>query len=324
MDKKIFETYKFNFTNERLKLTILPTEQCNFRCPYCWEDYQYGRMKRETIDGIKNLLSNRAKTLKLLEIEWFGGEPLLATDIILEISKHIKELQKKYSKLVYLGSITTNGYLLNSNTFNELSNLGITRFCVCLDGLAEIHNKTRKLVNGDGTFDTILNNLLAMKKTNIDFNIIITIHYFKENYFETTKPLIEYINNNFMNDNRFRLLFRPIQRLGGKNDCEIKIITTGEEQQIQNYLSEFVKGINMIHKPEYYVCDASAINTIVIRSNGNIGKCIVALNEDCNNVGKINSDGTLDIDNEKYLAWSKGFDTEDKNFLTCPLKFIKK
>ena len=323
MDKKVLETYKFYFTNERLKLIILPTEQCNFRCPYCWEDYQYGRMKRPTINGIKSLLSNRAKTLKLLEIEWFGGEPLLAVDIISEISKHIQELQKKYSSLVYRGSMTTNGYLLDNNIFNELYNLGIIRYCICLDGFAEIHNETRKLANGEGTFDTILNNLLSMKKTNTNFDLIITIHYFKENYLETVKPLITSINKNFMNDNRFKVLFKSIQRLGGKNDCEIKIITSREEQEIQNYLLKFVKDVYIIHKSEYYVCDASALNTMVIRSNGNIGKCIVATKEDCNKVGKINTDGTLDLDNKKYLVWSNGFETENKDFLTCPLKFVK-
>ena len=54
-------------------LTLMPTEQCNFRCTYCYEDFSIGKMKEDVIRGIKNLLKQRIPTLKYLNISWFGG-----------------------------------------------------------------------------------------------------------------------------------------------------------------------------------------------------------------------------------------------------------
>lgn len=64
----------YSSLNKSLHLVILPTEQCNFRCFYCYEDYQNGKMSLETINGLKKFLENRAQDLDLLILEWFGGE----------------------------------------------------------------------------------------------------------------------------------------------------------------------------------------------------------------------------------------------------------
>lgn len=77
-----------------LGLIILPTEKCNFRCTYCYEDFENKRIDKKVVDGIKNLLSNRSNNLKILNIELFGGEPLLTKDIFFDILSHAKNLEK--------------------------------------------------------------------------------------------------------------------------------------------------------------------------------------------------------------------------------------
>ena len=74
----------------RLHLIILPTEQCNFRCKYCYEDFKVGKMAKFCVEGINKLISQRLPNTSNLTISWFGGEPLLALDIISNISHHIK------------------------------------------------------------------------------------------------------------------------------------------------------------------------------------------------------------------------------------------
>ena len=116
-----------------LYLTILPTEKCNFRCVYCYETFELGNMSEKTVKGIKNLLSESVKTIKHLKISWFGGEPTLNMNAIVEISSHIIELQKQY-KFKYESIMTTNAYLIDSEVMSNLCNLGINNFQITLDG----------------------------------------------------------------------------------------------------------------------------------------------------------------------------------------------
>ena len=60
------------FSNRRLELIVMPTEQCNFRCTYCYEDFRLGRMNSNTIESLRSLLSNRIDKLDQLYISWFG------------------------------------------------------------------------------------------------------------------------------------------------------------------------------------------------------------------------------------------------------------
>lgn len=70
-------------------ITICPTLACNFECPYCFEDRGRGKMAPEIQDDIVRLAERMldASKAKKLAITWFGGEPLMATDVIEALSK---------------------------------------------------------------------------------------------------------------------------------------------------------------------------------------------------------------------------------------------
>src|SRR5438034_1340131 len=95
--------------NDTFHLILLPTEKCNFRCTYCYEDFAIGRMSPVTIQSVTRLIDRRVADLSLLHISWFGGEPLIALPIIEEISNHIVKVTKYTNGLHYVGDITTNG-----------------------------------------------------------------------------------------------------------------------------------------------------------------------------------------------------------------------
>src|SRR5690242_7308023 len=88
-DQRYARQFANAFSNSNLQLILFPTEQCNFRCTYCYEDFALGRMSDEIISGVKNLIAKR-KDLKHLNIMWFGGEPTAALDIVLDISTFAK------------------------------------------------------------------------------------------------------------------------------------------------------------------------------------------------------------------------------------------
>lgn len=164
------------FATEALELTILPTEQCNLRCTYCYEAFELGHMEAGVVTAIKQLITNRITELHKLSVDWFGGEPLLAMDVIEEISGLAQQLADLHPELEYKSSITTNGVLLTSEYAQRLSAVGVRHLHVSLDGPDGVHDQTRRLRGGRGTFRRIEQNLLAIRDSDTDTRVDLRVH----------------------------------------------------------------------------------------------------------------------------------------------------
>lgn len=249
-------------THSILDLHILPTEKCNFRCIYCYEDFLIGKMPNHVINGVKNLINKRMPELKQLRISWFGGEPLAATRIVLEISQYAKNLAEQYH-CNYSFGMTTNGYLLDNQKFESIINAGIRSFQISLDGSQEYHDKTRLRADGSGTFDKIWHNLADMARTNFDFDIILRVHVTPENHVDVA-ILLDKIKSTFKSDSRFKVFLKAIANLGGPNRGSFDVLTGKSKEQIITQLNQILgKDINNheLHKPDApYICYASAQN----------------------------------------------------------------
>ena len=143
-----------------LSLTIAPTLDCNFGCPYCFEGQAKPKLRmpqttmRAMIEFIKGLATEDTKDLF---VTWFGGEPLLALPQITEITQLLKSELLEPQAISYDASIITNGYGLTGKVAARLRDLGITLAQVTLDGTAPFHDARRFLrVNHGGTFNQIL------------------------------------------------------------------------------------------------------------------------------------------------------------------------
>lgn len=306
-----------------LKLIILPTEKCNLRCTYCYEDFAIGRMLPEVTRGVKNLISRRGRDLRTLHLSWFGGEPLLAPREIIEICKHAQEVARENPGMEFQSSMTTNGVLLDIPMATQMTEIGVQSYQISLDGPEELHNTSRVTVNGGGTYQAIWSNLIKMHETDLQFIANLRVHYRPENW-QALFPLLDDIKENFGGDYRFRVVFNPIVRMGGKNDDKITKITRKDKEDIAAQLYARV-GQNTMEGPAaeategmHAVCYAATANSLVIRSNGSVNKCTVALNDDRNDVGRINEDGTFTLHRDKYLPWMKGLETQDPFALSCP------
>jgi len=106
-------------SSKRLELTILPTEKCNFRCTYCYEDFLIGRMREAIQESVVKLIERRSSELNQLSLNWFGGEPLLGLSVIRNIGTKSFELAKKHGYQL-TGSMTTNGYLLEKQFWETI------------------------------------------------------------------------------------------------------------------------------------------------------------------------------------------------------------
>ena len=286
-------TQKNNYLREKtLFLMILPTEQCNFRCAYCYESYARGKMSEETIDGIKKFVSENIWRFEGLTVSWFGGEPLLATDIIEELSLFFVDICKK-NKITYYSNITTNGYFLTEKNWKILKKSRITSLQISIDGLKETHDKQRYLINRKGTWETIIENLLFFKehiKTGT-IRIIIRVNITKT-IFEKREEIIGYMQNVFGNDPRFSFFYHLAQDWGNANDPSILDDYCDEEEFYEFLKTAAENGLRLdVHDsflfPGSRICYAAKENAFVITSDGAIRKCTEYLYEPENYIANI-------------------------------------
>ncbi len=309
------------FSNEVLELILLPTEKCNFRCTYCYEDFLIGRMPRHVIDGIKNLMTIRAPSLEQLSLSWFGGEPLLQKKICIEIAEHGLALAEKYD-IQFNGGFTTNGYLLECEDISVFSRLNHAQFQITLDGDREAHDETRLLANGGGTFDRLWAKLRDFSYLDIDFKITLRLHLSPSNI-DSMLRLVTRIEDEFGGDPRFSIHFHKITDLGGPNSGEFPTFGIEEYSAALAKLRE-ITGISLKNESEldlqsnYSICYAAKPNSLLIRADGTLGKCTVAFSDERNSIGSLNPDGTLKIKQDVWRLWLKGFEDMDPDFLNCP------
>lgn len=311
-----------SLSKEKFHLILYPTEQCNFRCVYCYEEFEIGKMPLWLIEATKQLISNKAESIKILSLSWFGGEPLLAKDIMYELAEHALHLAEKH-QFKLAGNVTTNGLLLDIKTLAHLVSLKQNHFQISIDGDKEAHDQTRVTRTGRGSFDKIWARLIAASETDLNFKITLRVHVTDLNQ-DSVVTFCERFDKYLANDDRFVLFFKPIANLGGKNIDSVKQLihrrtaTNFAASQSQKYSDNS----DHLNNEGNYICYAGKPNSIAIRANGELNKCTVALSDEKNRIGKINPDGSLTINNQKISTWIKGFTTLDSWQMSCPLSYM--
>jgi uncharacterized protein len=295
--------------NRSLQLILMPTEQCNFRCTYCFEDFALGRMKPDVVAGIKRLLERRAPELDRLAIAWFGGEPLLAADVVEEVQQWVRHLARRYAPLRLRGSMTTNGYLLRPTLFSRLVELGVRHYQIAFDGLRETHDRKRVRIGGQGSFDRIWSNLEAARESAGSYEITVRLQIDRESL-GSVGAFTRLFERSFGDDSRFRLAKAPLVDCQRSGDGSFL-----RDAELASVLEESRAALD---RPGPYVCYAARPDSLLVRSNGELGKCTVALSSPENRVGRINPDGTVEMDPAKMQLWMRGLWSRDERELACP------
>ncbi|WP_099206041.1 thioether cross-link-forming SCIFF peptide maturase [Scatolibacter rhodanostii] len=132
---------------------------CNLRCKYCFADEGEYRGKREIMSlevGKKafDFLVENSGTRRNLEVDFFGGEPLMNFKVVKELTEYAKEIKQKTGKNIRL-TLTTNGMLLNDEVI-EFANREMENVVLSLDGRKEVNDKMRPTANGKGSYEIIV------------------------------------------------------------------------------------------------------------------------------------------------------------------------
>jgi uncharacterized protein len=285
------------------------------------------------VDAVLKLIGKRAaEGLKRLEIEFFGGEPLAAWDVLVAIAKEASHLCAS-TGTDFVAGITTNATRLTAERLSVLLEYGVKNFQITLDGPKPIHDTRRVTHTGKGTFEQVWHALELIKNTDSDVDVIIRLHYDPDTFPMLVRPdgfLNELVERLVKDDSRFRIMFQVLGRLGGANDANISVFSREDGQAALQQLTDraLQLGATPYQIPQWSagplgesgleVCYAARANAFVIRPNGDIAKCTVALQDQRNRVGRLTSTGELQIDHEKHLPWLKGLLTGNPLQLTCP------
>lgn len=152
-----FDFKKNNTVIKALCLHVAHT--CNLNCEYCFASqgkYHGDRalMSLEVGKRAIDFLVENSGNRKNLEVDFFGGEPLMNWDVVKQIVSYARSIEKEKKKN-FRFTLTTNGVLIDDDVI-DFANKEMHNVVLSLDGRKEVHDHLRKNINGKGSYDTIV------------------------------------------------------------------------------------------------------------------------------------------------------------------------
>jgi len=305
------------YNGDTLALTIAPTVDCNFRCIYCYEkeSIKNSKMSKEIQEALLTFIRERIKTINTLQISWYGGEPLLAFDIIDYLSPIIMELCKE-NDVLYSASIVTNGYLLTPDICRKLVEYKVTNMQITLDGPQEVHDQRRPLAGGQGTFNKIIKNVSDC--IDIMDNIAIRVNTDKENSEEIDR-VIAALEGNGISRNKASIYLGYVEN---HNDV-YEVDKCLKLDQFSNINFNFIKDnniniMNLYPRLSSNFCCADYRHAYIVDSEGYLYKCWNDIGIKEFNIGHIqNVEPESKACLTRYMDYMLYDPTEDEECVEC-------
>ena len=167
-NKKLFSPDTFEPMAGKLKqktagvvkaLCLHVAHTCNLNCAYCFASqgkYNGDRavMSFETGKRALDFLVENSGTRRNLEVDFFGGEPLMNFDVVKKLVAYARSIEKEKNKN-FRFTLTTNGVLIDDDVI-EFANKEMSNVVLSLDGRKEVHDRYRVDYNGKGSWEKIV------------------------------------------------------------------------------------------------------------------------------------------------------------------------
>jgi uncharacterized protein len=290
--------------HSRCSIVVIPTLQCNMKCSYCFEKIKTEpKMSKRVQERLVEYVHDRLKGgSKSVELEWFGGEPLLCFDIIKDLSRKVIDLCKRY-RAQYSASMVTNGTLLTRERAVELKKLKVATIQVTLDGPPEIHDKRRPYLSGKGTFDVILKNVENVHRL-IDVSLRCNVDYENLGHAEALADILQKRGL----APHVRLYYSPVHK--GAQCCSDTskgchaLFSQKSFAEIELGLKEMIrsKGFRDLNslRPSHRSCGATYLSDFVVDAEGDLYKCNETVGMKEERVGTLEDGFTF---NKTYFKW---------------------
>jgi len=288
------------FNNKTLNLTISPTTDCNFACPYCFESehrhsYMTDDVEKQCITFIK-----KHTEAKHLSVTWFGGEPLMAFKRIVSLTEKMKKLWLRYS-----AGIITNGFLLNRNVIERLADLSVSVIQITLDGLAEKHDSRRCLKNGGKTFDRIVNNIDLLKNLAPEVKLSIRVNIDNTNEEDFINIFQFFFKKNYPNISVYPAF---VEDITDTNNCALFDSKKQASYLIRLYKKYGLDFSRFYPAPSRYECSIRNANSVVIGPEGELYKCWNDVGNKKRIIGMLDGKNTNESLLLRYLVGADPFD----------------
>ncbi len=165
-------------------LCLHVAHDCNMRCKYCFAstgDFKGNRLLMPSQIGKKSIdfVIQNSGNRRNIEIDFFGGEPLMNFDVVKEIVEYAKDEGVKHNKN-FRFTITTNGLLLNEEIKQYINN-NMYNVVLSLDGRKETNDRMRVTINGKGSYDSIVDKFIDMANSRKQDNYYVRGTFTKNN-----------------------------------------------------------------------------------------------------------------------------------------------
>ncbi len=157
-----YENMAFDFKNRNTVIKALclhVSHTCNLNCNYCFASQgkyhgERALMSFEVGKRALDFLIENSGTRRNLEVDFFGGEPLMNWDVVKQLVAYAREQEKIHNKN-FRFTLTTNGVLIDDDVI-DFSNREMSNVVLSLDGRKEVHDRLRKDYAGKGSYDLIV------------------------------------------------------------------------------------------------------------------------------------------------------------------------
>jgi uncharacterized protein len=294
-DELAYIRYRYQqerFSQTQFGLVIAPTLACNFRCHYCFENKSDHTLSTNDQKRLLQLVAANLPRYQEFHVQWFGGEPLLALDILHSLSQAFLALSEA-AQCSYGATLVTNGELLTPSVSRELAGLGVQKVQITLDGMRELHDHTRYSTPGVGSFDTILDNLRSASEY---FHVSVRVHVAPYGI-PSIHALLDYLAKIELQPNIAELYFAPVfnyragmSGLSFGSDGK-RFMSSADFASVQTALLHHAASCGFTTSDfldaSYGLCTAVRAHTLVVNADGHLFRCYLDVGDTTEEIGNL-------------------------------------
>jgi len=163
----------------KLELSLVPTYICNYRCPYCYEKGHNsipGKMDAAMMDTIMAFVEDRyaAEPFKLLSVQWYGGDPSLALDVVAELSNRLIAWCDERG-ITYQALMLTNANLIDAEAAALIARCRISPVLLTIDGPEHVHNARRVAANGSNSYEANIQAARLLREQGVEVSATMNV-----------------------------------------------------------------------------------------------------------------------------------------------------